>query len=90
MVDWAPWGGNYTGTVVRNNLILGGFATSDEEPGDSDGTNAEDVIIKSVFLYTHVLSLFLTDGLLGLVLLSARVRGSATSITRTSAPQEPS
>lgn len=48
MVDWAPWGGNYTGTIVRNNLIMGGFATSDEEPGDRDGSNAEDVIIKLV------------------------------------------
>ncbi|KAI0732843.1 pectin lyase fold/virulence factor [Fomitopsis betulina] len=46
MVDWAPWGGNYTDTIVRNNLIIGGLATSDEEPGDKDGSNAEDAIIK--------------------------------------------
>ncbi|TFY67658.1 hypothetical protein EVJ58_g1503 [Rhodofomes roseus] len=46
MVDYDPWSGNYTNTIVRNNLIMGGFATSDEEPGDADGTNSEDVIIK--------------------------------------------
>ncbi|KAH9938100.1 uncharacterized protein B0H18DRAFT_965550 [Fomitopsis serialis] len=46
MVDYDPWAGNYTGTVVRNNLIMGGFATSEEEPGETHGVNSEDVIIK--------------------------------------------
>ena len=27
MVDYDPWSGDFTGTVVRDNLILGGFAT---------------------------------------------------------------
>ena len=27
MVDYAPWKGNYTNTIVRNNMIYGGFAT---------------------------------------------------------------
>ena len=47
-MDYDPWSGNYTNTIVRNNLIMGGFATSKEEAGETDGTNAEDVIIKSV------------------------------------------
>ena len=48
MVDVDPWGGNYTGTVVRNNTILGGFATDSNSATQKDGKNAEDVIIKSV------------------------------------------
>jgi len=27
LVNVGPWGGNYTGTVVQNNTIIGGFAT---------------------------------------------------------------
>lgn len=46
MVDYEPWKGNYTNTVVRNNTIRGGFATSSELPGEKDGTNTNDVIIK--------------------------------------------
>ncbi|KAI0722715.1 pectin lyase fold/virulence factor [Earliella scabrosa] len=46
MVDYEPWNGNYTGTVVRNNVIYGGFATDPAGAGETHGENDEDVIIK--------------------------------------------
>ncbi|EIN10985.1 hypothetical protein PUNSTDRAFT_100908 [Punctularia strigosozonata HHB-11173 SS5] len=47
MVDFDPWSGDYTGTVVRNNTIMGGFATdTSDEDSETKGTNDEDVIIK--------------------------------------------
>ncbi|KAI9063337.1 hypothetical protein FKP32DRAFT_1592598 [Trametes sanguinea] len=46
MVDYDPWNGNYTNTVVRNNTIRGGFATDTAEAGETKGVNAEDAIIK--------------------------------------------
>lgn len=46
MVDVEPWGGNYTGTIISNNTILGGFATNAEQAGETDGNNFEDAIIK--------------------------------------------
>ncbi|PPQ63147.1 hypothetical protein CVT24_005787 [Panaeolus cyanescens] len=45
MVDYDPWGGDYTGTVVRDNLILGGFAT-DEPDSSHKGNNFKNAIIK--------------------------------------------
>jgi parallel beta-helix repeat protein len=48
MVDVVPWGGNFTGTIVRNNTIIGGFATDSESASKTDGQNADDVIIKFV------------------------------------------
>jgi hypothetical protein len=45
MVDYEPWSGNYTGTTVYNNTILGGFANEDLS-SSSDGLNAEHAIIK--------------------------------------------
>jgi len=48
MVDVAPWGGNYIGTVVQNNTIIGGFATDSKSGSQTDGLNVDDVIIKSV------------------------------------------
>jgi len=45
MVDYETWLGNYTGTTVYNNTILGGFA--DVNPGNSSyGTNSGHAIIK--------------------------------------------
>ncbi|KAJ7506583.1 hypothetical protein B0H11DRAFT_1850080 [Mycena galericulata] len=44
MVDYLPWKGNYTNTVVHNNTILGGFATSPDK--SSKGTNGDDAVIK--------------------------------------------
>lgn len=48
MVDYNPFGGNYTGVIVRNNTIRGGFATTPEQPGQTKGDNNETVIIKSI------------------------------------------
>lgn len=44
MVDFLPWNGDYTGTVVQKNTIMGGFATSPSS--QNDGENAGDAIIK--------------------------------------------
>ena len=49
MVDYEPWLGNYTGTTVYNNTILGGFANENVTNG-SKGVNAEDAIIKYVLI----------------------------------------
>ena len=49
MVDFLPWKGNYTGTVVQNNIIMGGFAeNSSISTSQVDGGNANRSIIKSV------------------------------------------
>lgn len=50
MVDYEPWKGNYTNTIVRNNTIRGGFATSNATAGEEYGINDDDVIIKCVSL----------------------------------------
>jgi hypothetical protein len=47
MVDYDPWNGNYTGTTVYNNTIIGKF--SDEttaQAGDKDGTASQQIMIK--------------------------------------------
>ncbi|KAF8622049.1 hypothetical protein AX15_007202 [Amanita polypyramis BW_CC] len=46
LVDYDPFEGDYTGTVVRENFILGGFATGTELPGQTKGVNQYDAIIK--------------------------------------------
>ncbi|KAI9447929.1 hypothetical protein H4582DRAFT_1897235 [Lactarius indigo] len=46
MVDVTPWGGDYSGTVVRNNTIIGGFATDSDSATQTDGDSVDDVIIK--------------------------------------------
>lgn len=46
MVDYLPWNGDYTGTVVTGNVILGGFATSGPQSGEESGTNANNALIK--------------------------------------------
>ncbi|KDR84114.1 hypothetical protein GALMADRAFT_236782 [Galerina marginata CBS 339.88] len=45
LVDYDPWNGDFTGTVVHDNVILGGFAT-DKDDADSKGNNFENAIIK--------------------------------------------
>ena len=41
--------GNYTGTVVRDNFIYGGFASDVQDASnETKGSNKEDAIIKSV------------------------------------------
>lgn len=44
MVDYLPWYGNYAGTVVHNNTMIGGFATG--EGNATKGTNVDDAIMK--------------------------------------------
>ena len=46
MVDYDPWNGNYTNTIVRNNMIFGGFATDPAVAGETKGENDDDAIIK--------------------------------------------
>ncbi|KAJ7849839.1 hypothetical protein B0H14DRAFT_3085987 [Mycena olivaceomarginata] len=46
MVDYQPWKGDFTNTVVRNNTIIGGFATGSDAGSDSLGPNEDDVFIK--------------------------------------------
>jgi len=46
MVDVNPWNGNYTGTVVQNNTIIGGFATAPAPGGSNKGDNNETAIMK--------------------------------------------
>ncbi|KAF8467501.1 hypothetical protein DFH94DRAFT_796026 [Russula ochroleuca] len=46
MVDVIPWGGNYVGTVVQNNTIVGGLATDSDSAIQKDCQNVDDVIIK--------------------------------------------
>lgn len=48
MVDYEPFKGNYSGTIVQNNTIRGGFSTDAEEAGDTKGSNNETAIIKCV------------------------------------------
>ncbi|KAG8768309.1 hypothetical protein FRC12_005657 [Ceratobasidium sp. 428] len=47
LVDYDPFNGDYTGTIVENNTIIGGFATDQPENStDALGDNDQDVIIK--------------------------------------------
>lgn len=48
MVDYDPWSGDFTGTQVYNNTILGGFAAGSSASA-SKGINTHHAIIKSVF-----------------------------------------
>jgi hypothetical protein len=48
MVDYDPFQGDYTDTVVQNNTIFGGFATNAPQPGEQLGVNANNAIIKCV------------------------------------------
>lgn len=46
LVDFLPWKGNFEGTIVENNSILGGFATNLTDVADNEGKNADDAFIK--------------------------------------------
>jgi hypothetical protein len=47
MVDFDPWNGNFNGTVVENNHIIGPFADGPAlTAGDLTGPNSKDIIIK--------------------------------------------
>lgn len=45
-MDYKPFDGDYTGTVVHDNVIFGGFATSTEQAGEVKGDNQNNAIIK--------------------------------------------
>ena len=48
MVDFLPWDGDYTGTVVQNNTTMGGFAADPStSASQNDGENTDNAIIKS-------------------------------------------
>ena len=46
MVDVQPYNGDYTGTIVTNNTIAGGFATGIAQAGESKGVDPTDAVIK--------------------------------------------
>jgi hypothetical protein len=47
MVDYAPWSGNYSGTTVYNNTIMGAFSDdASPEVGQTDGTETHQIMIK--------------------------------------------
>ena len=48
MVDVMPWDGDYSGTVVQNNTIIGGVATDSKSATQSGEAIENDVIVKSV------------------------------------------
>jgi hypothetical protein len=48
MVDYDPYNGDYTGTVVTNNTIAGGFSTDTPRADETKGADSHDAIIKSV------------------------------------------
>jgi len=46
LVDVKPFAGNYSGVIVENNRILGGFATGTPRNGETLGSNKNRAIIK--------------------------------------------
>uniref|UniRef100_A0A0W0FM64 Right handed beta helix domain-containing protein n=1 Tax=Moniliophthora roreri TaxID=221103 RepID=A0A0W0FM64_MONRR len=47
LVDYSPYHGDYTGTVVRNNTILGAYANGEQRSSDkARGENSDHVFIK--------------------------------------------
>ncbi|KAK7049767.1 hypothetical protein VNI00_005798 [Paramarasmius palmivorus] len=47
LVDYSPYHGNYTGTVVRNNTVLGAYADTEQRSFDlRKGENRDHVFIK--------------------------------------------
>lgn len=46
LVDYSPWSGNYTGVVVQNNSIFGGFATDSDADSQSKGDDEFSAIVK--------------------------------------------
>jgi hypothetical protein len=56
MVDVNPWSGNYTSTIVQNNTIMGGFATTADTGGAQKGDNNDTAILKSVLRLCNFIS----------------------------------
>lgn len=46
MVDIQPYNGDYTGTIVTNNTIAGGFAAGTAQAGQSKGVDPNGAVIK--------------------------------------------
>ncbi|KAF6758857.1 hypothetical protein DFP72DRAFT_1064370 [Ephemerocybe angulata] len=46
LVDYIPYNGDYSNTIVQKNTILGGFANDGEAPADTKGFNYESAVIK--------------------------------------------
>lgn len=46
MVDFQPYNGDYTGTIITNNTIAGGFTTEAAQAGETKGADASDAVIK--------------------------------------------
>lgn len=57
MVDYDPFKGNYTNTIVQNNIIAGGFATDlTEARTEAKGDDEFNAIVKSVpDLFFHLI-----------------------------------
>lgn len=55
MVDYLPWSGNFTGTIVENNNIMGGFATNLTNSTSEEGKNTYDAFIKYVNAFLSAL-----------------------------------
>lgn len=55
MVDYNPWNGNFTNVLVKNNTIMGGFASPPVK--GKLGANPYDAIIKFVHRLVHKCSL---------------------------------
>jgi hypothetical protein len=53
MVDYDPYNGDYTGTVVTNNTIAGGFSNDAPQPNKTKGADSHDAIIKSAICLPH-------------------------------------
>lgn len=76
MVDYLPFSGDYTNTIVRDNTIIGGYSTDTEEAGETKGENNETAIIKYVSCFSL---LFLCSRKSGLALLLALALGLVTN-----------
>ena len=84
MVDYLPWDGNYTNTVVRNNTILGGFADDGKEDTQKTGDDYEDVFVKCVkHLKNFILSAHLSLNRIGIAI-GPRTWFGARSLSNTS------
>ncbi|CAE6485510.1 unnamed protein product [Rhizoctonia solani] len=46
LVDYDPFAGNFTGVMVRNNTIVGGYANTQPTPSTQYANNTESAIIK--------------------------------------------
>lgn len=46
MVDYDPYFGDYTGTIVTNNTIAGGFSSEKAEAGETKGADSQNAVIK--------------------------------------------